>query len=851
MAEPRVAVVIPIFKQSSLAIEAIESVLRQRTSFAYRVIAINDGCPFAETEAVCRSYAWTYPEKFSYIYRKNGGLSAARNTGIKMALAAWPSIEAIQILDSDDRLGPMALEKAYQALCQNPQAGWAFPNTKRFGFGREYYDTAGPWSLLELIAVNYITCGSLIRRRVFEQGLGYDEQMKLGYEDWDLWIQSAGAGMPGCHVRDMEFAYRKRAESMLSSSYRSHDQIMGYMRKKHAPLYTLRRAIELEQEEFPRYALFLTDTNRLVFTTDLDHPRHTVSLDELGARLLRAVVHPRLDRFPIRFVITSEAFLRLARKAHFAAGLLWMVQARLEHSQAHFAGVRLETRLQTDACLQIGPTSAGPLPTDLALVMLQSRLVHECLQSPTHEWLQSLFTETPRPKLETISLRYGQPQTIEAFPADALQRLLTLVEEHGPSYRDLPTLNLLQGKHHMRMTNDPCVLTRHLFQAGPLYPLVPDRQRLQVGFVMPICDFGGAERVSLNLAREAKRFGWAVHLFVVGSGTVRLLGEFKDVFESIAVLDSPELWRPDQLVGILGTMDVIVNNNCAYVNEVLAPLRRAGVKTFSHLHSVTLGPRGIPCGQPFEALRYEHSLDGILVISRKLRNWCRSLGVPEEKVLLVPNAPSFAASEALVRTTLIERGERTAAEPLRVMFIGRFDPEKGLDRLMELVSRSQQRELPLAWQIVGREVLGHGGRKMSLDPIRRFLKPPALSSAALSRVYRWADVVVMLSRFEGVPLTILEAQRFGCVVLSTAVGAIEELIEPGQTGFLFSNDLPTPKLVDQMLECLVCLHEDRSRLLEVARASAALRREATWSRSFQVLAKAVHAMTSPQTGGPA
>jgi glycosyltransferase involved in cell wall biosynthesis len=118
-------------------------------------------------------------------------------------------------------------------------------------------------------------------------------------------------------------------------------------------------------------------------------------------------------------------------------------------------------------------------------------------------------------------------------------------------------------------------------------------------------------------------------------------------------------------------------------------------------------------------------------------------------------------------------------------------------------------------------------------------------------VYRWADVVVMLSRFEGVPLTILEAQRFGCVVLSTAVGAIDELIEPGRTGFLFRNDQPEEELVDQILGCLGELHEHRERLLEVSRAGAAVRQSATWARSFATLARAVNAMLGHKGGGHA
>ena len=57
MSDPTVAVVIPSFKQPSLTIEAIESALRQSAFFDFRVVVVNDGCPYEETDRVCAGYA--------------------------------------------------------------------------------------------------------------------------------------------------------------------------------------------------------------------------------------------------------------------------------------------------------------------------------------------------------------------------------------------------------------------------------------------------------------------------------------------------------------------------------------------------------------------------------------------------------------------------------------------------------------------------------------------------------------------------------------------------------------------------------------------------------------------------
>ncbi|KGJ01478.1 MULTISPECIES: glycosyltransferase family A protein, partial [Paracoccus] len=130
---PRLAVVVPIFRHSVLLAEAIESVLAQRADFPIQLVLVNDGCPHRETDLVCREYALSYPDRITYLRKPNGGLSDARNHGIRHALATWASVEAIYMLDADNRLRPDAMANAMAALAQHPDAGWIYPNIDMFG----------------------------------------------------------------------------------------------------------------------------------------------------------------------------------------------------------------------------------------------------------------------------------------------------------------------------------------------------------------------------------------------------------------------------------------------------------------------------------------------------------------------------------------------------------------------------------------------------------------------------------------------------------------------------------------------------------------------------------------------
>ena len=93
-----VSVIIPSYNAAKWLPRAIRSVLAQSRP-AGELIVVDDGST-DDTEAVCRSYG----ERVTYIRRENGGLAAARNTGIAVASGDW-----FLFLDADDALYSQAL----------------------------------------------------------------------------------------------------------------------------------------------------------------------------------------------------------------------------------------------------------------------------------------------------------------------------------------------------------------------------------------------------------------------------------------------------------------------------------------------------------------------------------------------------------------------------------------------------------------------------------------------------------------------------------------------------------------------------------------------------------------------
>src|SRR6516164_6256249 len=249
----------------------------------------------------------------------------------------------------------------------------------------------------------------------------------------------------------------------------------------------------------------------------------------------------------------------------------------------------------------------------------------------------------------------------------------------------------------------------------------------------------------------------------------------------------------------------------------MAPLRRRGTKTIASLHVTDLTHLDRPNGHTYLSLGYEHAYDIFVCCSQQLMDWCHAMGIPQGKLTLLWNAPSYDLSATAVDEVLASRRPRRAG-PLRVLFLGRLDRQKGLDRLITIVRSGRQAGLPISWRLIGASIIGDG-RQQDLEQLSLEIEPPKLTAEELTECYAWADVVLIVSRWEGLPLTILEAMRLGVVVCATAVGAVAEAITHNETGFLLPGS-GASAIARAALEVLQALCDDRHRLRRVSSAAA-------------------------------
>jgi glycosyltransferase involved in cell wall biosynthesis len=179
-------------------------------------------------------------------------------------------------------------------------------------------------------------------------------------------------------------------------------------------------------------------------------------------------------------------------------------------------------------------------------------------------------------------------------------------------------------------------------------------------------------------------------------------------------------------------------------------------------------------------------------------------------------------------------------EPSSVVFIhiGRFFYQKNHELLVNAFAQIQsQLHASVELWLVGdgelRETVQHQVRAMGIESRVRFLGV----RSDIPDLLRAADVFVFPSRWEGNPLSVMEAMAAGLPVVATAVGGVPELVEDGASGILVPNEdlhglvaamqrmAQNPDLREQMGHAARCRAVERFDIRQTVRAYEALYEE--------------------------
>ena len=227
MRAPKVSVVIPCFNHGEFIDDAVESILGQ-TYQDLEIIIVNDGSTDGFTNDKLRTYAKT---KTSILHIPNGGPSVARNSGIRTAKG-----EYVLTLDADDFLESAFFEKAVGILEGEKGVGVVTSGVQFIGdSNRTWYPKGG--GVEDFLLENNCASGALFRMECWEEAGGYDEEMRKGYEDWDLWLSITGKGWRVHSIPEPLLFHRICKGSRDHDSYSEHPESVKRIVRNHPDLF--------------------------------------------------------------------------------------------------------------------------------------------------------------------------------------------------------------------------------------------------------------------------------------------------------------------------------------------------------------------------------------------------------------------------------------------------------------------------------------------------------------------------------------------------------------------------------------------------------------------------------------
>ncbi|WP_219834872.1 glycosyltransferase family 4 protein [Paenibacillus sp. R14(2021)] len=194
--------------------------------------------------------------------------------------------------------------------------------------------------------------------------------------------------------------------------------------------------------------------------------------------------------------------------------------------------------------------------------------------------------------------------------------------------------------------------------------------------------------------------------------------------------------------------------------------------------------------------------DHIIVLSDQMKalvhHFCEN-----DRITVLPNPVTIPAAKEVASL-------RTAHAKVQLLFLGEIGPRKGIYDLVDAIEM-----LPEACKSrIQLHVCGNN----EIERLKTIVSAKKLND--IITVHGWtsgeqkkkqlsnADVFILPSYAEGLPISILEAMAYGLPVISTNVGGIPEIVRSGQNGMLLEPGQPAA--LAQAIEALVMDEDSRN-----------------------------------------
>jgi len=320
-------------------------------------------------------------------------------------------------------------------------------------------------------------------------------------------------------------------------------------------------------------------------------------------------------------------------------------------------------------------------------------------------------------------------------------------------------------------------------------------------FIAHDAEKSGAPRVTTRLAIALHRRGRGVLLCFPGRGGCE--EEARAAGVPVAVIDNP----PVSLAGASSRhrLRLLGKRLAAFFNYWRLARRRdvdlvwvgssvgivagtaawlAGKPVIYHVHEDLVLSRATRA----KVFLIRHTARGLIFVARK----CQAAFEPRprgQRWRLIPNSIDAGAFEAAPRDEGLRKEQGAGDGDVVYLTLAYLSPRKGIDVLLRAFERLSRNHGNMRLWIAGDTRPEH---RAFVEDQHRFIREAGLEDRVrflghredVARLLKSADVLVLSSRNEALPLTIAEAMAAGRPVVATDVGSVRDMVAEGRTGHI-------------------------------------------------------------------
>lgn len=311
---------------------------------------------------------------------------------------------------------------------------------------------------------------------------------------------------------------------------------------------------------------------------------------------------------------------------------------------------------------------------------------------------------------------------------------------------------------------------------------VASRSRLRVCLINSIPDWGGGERLFLELAVGLQSAGHSVTLVCRP--------------ESALAARAAHISRVEKMrcAGYFDVTTLRALRRCFLATRFDAAFCNTGRDCFlAGLAACGTDTPVVRIRQLVRTRRTLHSLfvhrvllSAVVSVSRAAQDGLTELRIPASRSFVIHNGIELQPNT--MDRAAARRSFQLSDESFVVAFIGRLAKEKGADLLPAIASRLRGRGVPLRLLIAGdgalKTEIQEQCRGADLAHVVRLLGFQEDTRPLLAA----ADAAVVASRAESFGIAAVEALAAGVPLVATAVGGLSEIVTDGESGLLVCSD---------------------------------------------------------------